>query len=289
MNVSELFENVMQSAAANDCAEEDYIDPADGLKYCGKCHTRKEAYFPEGIDLGGLRTHPVECRCVREQREREEQERIARQTAMQIEKLRADAFRDIPAAAWRFEHAEMNTPQLDKARRYAENWNEFRKDGLGLLLFGGVGTGKSYAAGCIANALLDRNISVLLVSMTDAVNRMQSNFGADRERYLKSLLRPELLILDDLGAERSTSYGKERVFDVVNNRWLARKPMIITTNLPLSHMKVSAELDDRRIYDRILEVCVPITFPGESFRRGKAAENLKKAAQLLNAAPGEGR
>ena len=75
--------------------------------------------------------------------------------------LRSEAFRDMPAAGWRFESATVTTPQLAKARGYAQNWDEFKKAGIGLLLFGNVGTGKSYAAGCIANALIDRLESVL--------------------------------------------------------------------------------------------------------------------------------
>ena len=120
------------------------------------------------------------------------------------------------------------TPPLLKAKNYAEQWDQFRRDGTGLLLFGGVGTGKSYAAGCIANALIDRGISVCFVPMTDVVNRMQGMFGEDRDSYMRRLMRPELLILDDLGAERNTSYGKERVFDVINRRTLSGKPMIMT-------------------------------------------------------------
>ena len=60
------------------------------------------------------------------------------------------------AAGWRLESAAVTTPQLAKARGYAQNWDEFKQAGIGLLLFGNVGTGKSYAAGCIANALIDR-------------------------------------------------------------------------------------------------------------------------------------
>ena len=195
--------------------------------------------------------------------------------------LRSEAFRDVPAALWRFESAAVTTPQLAKARGYAQNWDEFKKAGIGLLLFGNVGTGKSYAAGCVANALIGRLESVLFVGMSDVVNRMQGNFGTDRDHYMKSLMRPDLLILDDLGAERNTRFGKERVFDVVDKRLLTGKPMIVTTNIPLSVMKQAADLDDRRIFDRILEVCVPIMFDGDSFRKSTAADNLKTAARLL--------
>ena len=176
--------------------------------------------------------------------------------------LRSEAFHDIPAALWRFESAAVTTPQLAKARGYAQNWDEFKKAGIGLLLFGNVGTGKSYAAGCIANALIDRLESVLFVGMSDVVNRMRGNFGTDRDHYMKSLMRPDLLILDDLGAERNTSFDKERVFDVINRRRLTGKPMLVTINLPLSTMQKAQDIGDRRIYDRILEVRVPIMFDG---------------------------
>lgn len=281
MSTNDILSGVIRNAAAQSLAEDDYIGPADGLRYCGKCHTPKEAFFPAGFSIGTYRTHPTPCRCARERMEREEQQRREQEDAALRARLRKEAFRDIPAGDWRFDRAEVSTPQLEKARRYVENWERFYADGLGLLLFGDVGTGKSYAAGCIANALIQRKVSVLLVSMTDAVGRMQSNHGAGREEYIKALTRPELLILDDLGAERNTAYGRERVFDVINSRWLSHKPMLITTNIPLAAMKNATDLDERRIYDRILEVCAPIAFSGGSFRRENAAENLKKAARLL--------
>lgn len=132
-----------------------------------------------------------------------------------------------------------------------------------------------------------------MVGVSDMVNRMQGNFGADRDSYMTSLTRPELLILDDLGAERNTSFGKERVFDVINRRRLTGKPMIITTNIPIVTMQKAASLDERRIYDRILEVCVPIRFDGENFSKSNAKHNFRKSgtasAELNNSGRGEQR
>ena len=281
MNIDPILSAVIETADEANAAPDDYINPEDGLKYCGKCHTPKEAFFPEKRSFNGIDRHPTDCKCAAEEKERREAEMREYNRRNHIHLLRSEAFKDIPAAAWRFDNASDMTPQLAKAKQYAENWDSFNREGIGLLLFGNVGTGKSYAAGCIANALIDRMISVLYVGMSDVVNRMQGNFGADRDSYLKQIMRPDLLILDDLGAERNTSYGKERVFDVINRRMLTGKPMIITTNIAVSAMQKATDLDDRRIYDRVLEVCVPILFNGENFRKGNAAENLKKAADLL--------
>ena len=282
MNIDPILSAIIDTADAANTAPDDYINPEDGLKYCGKCHTPKEAYFAEKHRFNGIDRHPTDCKCAAEERERREAEMREFNRINHINLLRSEAFSDIPAADWRFENAPTMTKQLAKAKEYAEKWDDFSREGIGLLLFGNVGTGKSYAAGCIANALIDHMISVLYVDMTDVVNRMQGNFGADRDSYLKRITSPDLLILDDLGAERNTSYGKERVFDIVNRRLLTRKPMIITTNIALSVMQKATDLDDRRIYDRVLEVCVPVLFDGENFRKGNATENLKKAAQILN-------
>ena len=280
-NRNPILSAIIDKTETPNSAPDDYIDPSDGLKYCGKCHTPKEMFYPADLQNQGFHKHPVMCQCAAEKRDREEAERREYERMSYMTMLRSEAFRDIPAAGWRFDHAVV-TPQLAKAKEYAANWDSFKQDGIGLLLFGDVGTGKSYAAGCIANALIDRMESVLFVGMSDVVNRMQGNFGSDRDHYMKSLMRPDLLILDDLGAERNTSFGKERVFDVVDKRLLTDKPMIVTTNIPLSVMKQAADLDDRRIFDRILEVCVPIRFDGENFRKGNASANIKKAAEMLN-------
>ena len=272
---------LLKSADAPNQTPGDYINPADGLKYCGKCHTPKETFFPENLRRNGMDKHTVLCKCAAKARAEKESEEKKEQHRKKVTMLQAEAFRDIPAALWRFDAVPAMSSQLAKAKQYVENWDSFKRDEIGLLLFGDVGTGKTYAAGCIANALIDKEVSVLMVGVSDMVNRMQGNFGADCDSYMTSLMRPELLILDDLGAERNTSFGKERVFDVINRRRLTGKPMIITTNIPIVTMQKAASLDERRIYDRILEVCVPIMFDGDSFRKSTAADNLKKAARLL--------
>ncbi len=281
MNFDPMLSAIIDTASEAQSVPDDYINPDDGLKYCGKCHTPKEAFFPEHTRFGGLDRHPVLCKCAAEEKERQDAERRNFERLSRISLLRSEAFRDIPAAGWRFENAAVMTAQLSKARIYAENWDAFSRDGVGLLLFGDVGTGKSYAAGCIANALIERMVTVLFVPMSDVVNRMQGNFGADRDNYMKHLMRPDLLILDDLGAERNTSFGKERVFDVVNRRLLSGKPMIITTNITLAAMKNAADLDDRRIYDRVLEVCLPVHFKGQNFREINRRANIENAIKLL--------
>ena len=138
VNVNPIMAAIVEAADTLNTAPEDYINPDDGLKYCGKCHTPKEAYFPEQYRKNGLDKHPIACKCAAEERARREAEQRELERLNRIAMLRSEAFRDIPAAGWRFENAEVMTPQLVKARRYSENWDAFRQDGTGLLLFVGL-------------------------------------------------------------------------------------------------------------------------------------------------------
>lgn len=274
---AELYTHTLET----DQEMKDYVDPTDGLLYCGRCHTPKEKRFAGSWCPSGLDRHPIPCRCVREEQERQDRVYSELHRRDRVQRLRENAFRDIPAERWRFDCVE-ETPQLELARRFVRKWGAFRKEGLGLLFFGDVGTGKSCAAGCIANALTEELHAVLFVGVSDVVNRMQNLCGEDRERYMnKTLLKPDLLILDDLGAERNTGFGREQVFDVVNKRTLSRKPLIVTTNIPLHIMQGTTDLTERRIYDRILSVCAPVRFDGDNFRKAGAAESRRRAAELL--------
>jgi DNA replication protein DnaC len=90
-----------------------------------------------------------------------------------------------------------------------------------------------------------------------------------------------LLIIDDLKTERDTSYAAEQVYDVINSRYLSGKPMIITTNLPLNELQDSEDETYARIYDRILEVCVPVRFAGEDVRKKLGQERFLNFKDML--------
>ena len=114
VNVNQIMAAIVEAADTLNTAPEDYINPEDGLKYCGKCHTPKEAYFPEQYRKNGLDKHLIACKCAAEERARREAEQRELERLNRIAMLRSEAFRDIPAAGWRFENAEVMTPQLNR-------------------------------------------------------------------------------------------------------------------------------------------------------------------------------
>lgn len=163
-----------------------------------------------------------------------------------------------------------------------EHWPDALKSNTGLLLFGDVGTGKSFFAGCIANALLERDVPVLMTNFPAILARLTGVFGEDRSAFLGSLDEYDLLILDDLGVERGSEYAMEQMFSVVDARYRSRKPMIVTTNLKLDELKHPADLAHARIYERILERCAPILFDGKNFRKENADATKAAARNLVN-------
>ena len=85
-------------------------------------------------------------------------------------------------------------------------WERIKDGNYGLLLWGKVGTGKSYFAGCIANALMEQEVAVRMTNFSAILNDLTASFGG-RNEYIERLCRFPLLIIDDFGMERGTEYG----------------------------------------------------------------------------------
>ena len=107
-------------------------------------------------------------------------------------------------------------------------------------------------------------------------------FPEERIDYIDSIGRYDLLILDDLGVERNTSYAMEQMFQVVDRRYRSCKPLIVTTNLSLEQMKNAPDVEHSRIYGRILEYCAPILFSGKDMRKNNADTTKTTAREILS-------
>ena len=215
--------------------------------------------------------------------ERRRKEADAQRERMERIKCRKEqGLQDRYLYDYTFANDSGENPLIEKARAYVERWSEAFRDNTGLLLFGDVGTGKAFFAGCIANALLERDVPVLMTNFPSILNRLTGVFSEDRADFIASLELYDLLIIDDLGVERSTEYAMEQMFFVIDSRYRSRRPMIITTNLKLSELKNPPDLAHARIYDRILERCAPILFDGKNFREENAGATRQTAKDIVN-------
>ena len=120
------------------------------------------------------------------------------------------------------------------------------------------------------------------VKMTNFNTILNDLFAAeDKTEYIRLLNGYELLIIDDLGVERSSEYALENIFGVIDWRYRSGKPLIITTNLPLAQLKQETKIEKKRIYDRILERCVPVKIDGVSRREAMANDNMQTMKSIL--------
>lgn len=111
--------------------------------------------------------------------------------------------------------------QEETKRKLLEKQSEIERmkaRSSGLLLWGNVGTGKSFFAGCIANALLEKGVPVLMTNFSRILNTLTGMHFEDRNQFIDSLNRYSLLIIDDMGIERNSEFALEQVFNVIDSR-----------------------------------------------------------------------
>lgn len=268
----------------------DYYD-SEGFLVCGKCHTRRQVE----VNMPDLKAvpfdpkkkvrvkMPVSCRCRAERRYQEEQmlqqdKDMRAMEALKRQSLMDERLRDVSFDSFR--KTNDNAYNLKLCLRYANHFDEMLAKNQGLLFYGGVGTGKTFAAACIANHLLNRRIPVIMTSFVKLLESMQG-FSEDDSALIARLNRAKLLIIDDLGAERSTDYALEKVYDIVDSRYRTKLPIILTTNLSMTELKESTDIRYTRIYDRIFEMCYPMQFKGQSWRKVEAARRFDAMKNFL--------
>lgn len=254
-------------------AEGDWRDET-GTLICGNCGQAKEAT----IELFGRKTSvPCMCQCQSEEYERKRQEFAESQRRRRIDRLRTTGIQDVGLRDCRFENAEMN-PQMDRCKYYADHFDEFRKENIGMVFCGPVGNGKTYAAACIANALIDRGIPVLITSLPRIINTPKNELN-EIIRDAKSF---DLVVVDDFGTERQTEFALETATYFFDERYKSGKPTIITTNLSRKDLENPASKDYERIFSRILAMCLPMGFPKRDRRAEIADEKRSIAKELMN-------
>ncbi len=279
--MKEIVEETLKKLATSaEKTEEDYIGE-DGLLYCGKCHMPKEAYFDQELaQRFGMKTHPKECDCQRKAREQAEALREQSRHEETVRDLKEQCFSEKAMREWNFNKNHEDSKNTETARFYVKHWEKMKRDNIGLLFWGAVGTGKSFLVGCIANVLLEEEIPVRMTNFAEVLNDLTSNF-TEKNEYIKSLCRFPLLILDDFGMERGTEYGLEQIYAVIDGRYRSGRPLIVTTNLTLNELNHPQDTAHARIYDRLKELCVPVKFSGESHRRLTAQEKLKRLKEQM--------
>lgn len=274
--IKSIIDELFQSRPPQD---DEYVNEEDGLIYCSKCRTPRQCR----IHYGEKSITPrVMCHCQREEDEKAQADFQKRQQLMKIQRLKASGLQDRYLHDYTFANDKgYNPAEVGIARRYVSEWDTMKANCTGLLLWGEVGTGKSFIAACIANALIEKGVPVLMTNFSKILNTLTGMFNEDRNRFIESFDEYSLLIIDDLGIERSSAFALEQVFNIISSRYRCKKPMIVTTNLTMDELK-HADLAHARIYDRILERCTPVMVNNINIRQLNAEAQLRETRKLLS-------
>lgn len=241
---------------------QDYTE--GGLLHCGDCGTPKQCTVEV---LGEQRTVMCLCRCEAERMQAEKNE-TERQKKMDraAELCGAMGFARLETHSQTFANDDGGNPELmTAARNYAENFSEYLSSGKGLLLFGDVGTGKSYAAACIVNYLVERGIPAAITNFARISNKAIGLFEG-RQEYYDSFNKLALLAIDDLFSERDTKSMDETIHAVIDARARSGLPIIVTTNRTAEQLRNAADIGERRIISRIMGMTHPIRVAGADRR-----------------------
>ena len=259
----------------------DYCDD-EGMIVCGVCGKRRETIIRVELPSGTREKH-VACACdcvskaIRDAREEAKKKILVGE--MMRYSIVDDRFETSTFANWQV--TSTNAKYKGVCERYVEHFDELYQRGVGMLLWGETGIGKTYMSSCIAHALLDEKRSVVVTSVLRLISRGFDAQG-DVDELIERMSAVDVLILDDFGVERDTDYKLEQIYAIIDARYATKKPMIISTNLTLKEMKETTDIRKKRIYERILEVCHPVHVECENMRKEQAKKRYYDVEALLS-------
>ena len=256
-----MFDEVLEIIAQNPALKPVGHIGQDGLVYCDKCNTPRQVVIPFGITKDVKM--PCMCKCMEEDYQRFEQQRKLRERKVQMDRNKGLAFPDRCMTEWTFKNSDnINKHLMNLCQGYAD---KFTPEIKWLTLYGDTGVGKTYAACCIANALLGKGLSVRFFTLPQ-FERLVWGAESKSEPY-REIRNCDLLIVDDLGIERNTTYMNEILFNLIDERLTSRKPAIITTNMGFDEIYNPKNLTAKRIMSRVCERSALYCVKGEDRRR----------------------
>ena len=169
----------------------------------------------------------------------------------------------------------LNTQKRENLRRAYERAKHFAQESVGwLILKGGYGCGKTHLAAAISNYRIANGQPVLFVVVPDLLDHLRATYAPTSQvsfdKRFEEVRAAPLLILDDLGTQSATPWAQEKLYQILNYRYNARLPTVITTNHELE--EIDLRLRSRLVDPDLTEIVGIIApdFRGSSTDRGQS-------------------
>jgi DNA replication protein DnaC len=145
-------------------------------------------------------------------------------------------------------HKGLGRVQVDSLERAYNHAIQYSKSLNGwVVLQGGYGCGKTHLAAAIANFAVSMGVPTLFLTVPDLLDTLRFSYDSEEttfENRFDEIRNSSLLVLDDFGSQNATSWAQEKLFQIINYRYINKLPLVITTNLSLDEI-------DPRIRSRI--------------------------------------
>ncbi len=267
-----------------DLREDEYLQ--DGLPYCKNCHTARASRYEEHI-------YRHLCSCQQERLRQEEEQRLLLERKQQAEEYRKNSELGKYFSRCDFKTAKMteyNRVVYAACKAYCDKAAEMLSYGHGAYIYGNPGVGKTHLIACMGNTLVDKLHTVLFTSFVKLEAQLKENFGnnALQSQLLRDTETVDFLFLDDLGTENlkegSNTWMQSIVFDVINRRYNAKKPIICTSNYTLADLMHKNKYEERTVH-RLKEICSYYAQLDCEIMRDEIAE--RKTAQMMKLLQGD--
>jgi DNA replication protein DnaC len=250
--------------------------------HCGRELQAEWVEFPPALQRkygkpGEWYYHPCtpECERKNDQREWEHMRRDARVATLRERSGLSKRMRGYTFANFKPYVSPSAARATEKVENYLKSWEENREAGRGLYFCGGVGTGKTHLAVAVMNEVMQRKrVPSLFVTVPEFLDNLREAYmipGRDLDEWMDAVKNADLLVLDDLGAEKPNPWVRERLFVVVNHRYREALPTIFTSNI--GPRDLASQLGERTA-SRIIAMCDWISLEGEDYRETVVREGL---------------
>ena len=198
--------------------------------------------------------------------EEEKKLELMQEFSRKVEKIIKNSKMSKRNLSYKFDNFELNT-RNEKVFNNLKNYSERLVkciDKKGLILVGNNGVGKTHIACSIANKLIENGIPVIYGTLINLLAELRNSYDTDNNiseiEIIKLYENVELLIIDDLGKEKPSEWGLEKLFTIINSRYENNLPVIITTNYNqnslVQRLSINGEIETAKsIISRLYEMC----------------------------------
>lgn len=269
----------MKTATELDIQRTEVFEPRDCNQHGPYTTTITTTQYSRNLPVWTLETPCPECDRIETERRRQVEAEDAERKRRMEWRAKLDSA-NIPArfAPCTFENYIARSAQQKKAltivRSYFDRFDEIRKTGTNLILYGAPGCGKTHLASALATSLLKLNKKVLYMQTAELIREIRDTWGkSDKSEIalIEKFKKVDLLILDEVGIQFGTKAEQDLLFSVLDGRYGALRPTLVISNLNPEGLK---DYIGDRLFDRLLETgSAAVLFNWSSYRRQPRPQN----------------